>query len=195
MNLLAYLKDTRFNSIPIEEIDRELKEIFGATISPLVIDSVGFSRTTAQMGITHFVCQMAKARDIVEMVLDETDVISFSFTADNCFAYFEHPDSSLQAAMLIRKAVQEAKIPLVNDEIYGLSMGIGYGEMLFSGGSDGYYGDEMNLAAKLGEDTGERDDILLTEEAKRALTSTQEFMSHVVTVSGLQIPYYKLCGN
>jgi len=195
VNLLAYLKNARLNSIPIEEIDRELKEIFGAIISPLVIDSVGFSRTTAQMGITHFVCQMAKARDIVETVLDATDVISFSFAADNCFAYFEHPDSSLQAALLIRKAVQGAKIPLLNDEIYGLSMGIGYGEMLFSGGSDGYYGDEMNLAAKLGEDTGERDDILLTENAKQALTNTHEFIPQLVTVSGLTIPYYKLCGN
>ena len=136
---------------------------------------------------------MAKAQEIIEAVLNETDVIDFSFKADNCCAHFKHPDSALRAAMLIRKAVQEAEIPLVNDEIYGLSMGIGYGEMLFSGCSDGYYGDEMNLAAKLGEDTGKRDDILLTEDAKRALTSTHEFISHVVSVSGLQIPYYKLC--
>ena len=67
--------------------------------------------------------------------------------------------------------------------------------MLCSGGSDGYYGDEMNLAAKLGEDMDKRDDILLTEGAKRALTSTYEFISHEVSVSGLQISYYKLCEN
>lgn len=195
MKLLDYLRDKRFDSIPIEEIDTELKEIFGATISPLVIDSVGFSRTTSTLGITHFVYQMARAQEIIEAVLNETDVIDFSFKADNCFAHFKHPDSALRAAMLVRQAVQEAEIPLVNDEIYGLSMGIGYGEMLSSGGSDGYYGDQMNLAAKLGEDTGKRDDILLTEDAKRALTSRHEFISHVISVSGLQIPYYKLCEN
>jgi class 3 adenylate cyclase len=144
------LRDKRFDSIPIEEIDTELKEIFGATISPLVIDSVGFSRTTSTLGITHFVYQMARAQEIIEAVLNETDVIDFSFKADNCFAHFKHPDSALRAAMLVRQAVQEAEIPLVNDEIYGLSMGIGYGEMLSSGGSDGYYGDQMNLAAKFG---------------------------------------------
>ena len=193
MKLIDYLRDKRFDSIPIEEIDTELKEIFGATISPLVIDSVGFSRTTSILGITHFVYQMAKAQEIIETVLNETDVIDFSFKADNCFAHFKHPDCALQAALQIRRAVQEAEIPLVNDEIYGLSMGIGYGEMLFSGGSDGYYGNEMNLAAKLGEDTGKRDDILLTEDAQRALTSTHKFMSNVVSVSGVQIPYYKLC--
>ena len=195
MKLLAYLRDKRFDSMPLDEIASELKEIYGATVSPLVIDSVGFSRTTSTMGITHFVYKMAKAQEIMEAILNDTDAIDFSFKADNCFAHFKHPDSALRAALLIRKAVQEAKIPLVNDEIYGLSMGIGYGEMLFSGGSDGYYGNEMNLAAKLGEDTGKRDDILLTEDAKRALTNEHEFISHEVTVSGLQIPYYELCEN
>ena len=62
MKLLDYLRDKMFDSIPIEEIDTELKEIFGATISPLVIDSVGFSRTTSTLGITHFVYQMARAQ-------------------------------------------------------------------------------------------------------------------------------------
>ena len=67
--------------------------------------------------------------------------------------------------------------------------------MLCSGGWDGYYGYEMNRAAKLGEGTGKRDDILLTQDAKRALTSTYEFISHELSVSGLQISYYKLCEN
>ena len=199
MKLLDYLRDKRFDSIPIEEIDTELKEIFGATISPLVIDSVGFSRTTSTLGITHFVYQMARAQEIIEAVLNETDVIDFSFKADNCFAHFKHPDSALRAAMLVRQAVQEAEIPLVNDEIYGLSMGIGYGEMLSSGGSDGYYGDEMNLAAKLGEDTGKRDDILLTQDAKRALSNLRRNEVHLlketVLVSGLEIPFYRLCDD
>ena len=196
MKFLEYLRQQHDANLPIDVFEQEAWDLYGAKISPLVIDSVGFSRTTSQMGITHFVYQMAKAREIMEAILNETDVIDFSFKADNCFAHFKHPDPALQAALLIRKAVQEAEIPLVDDEIYGLSMGIGYGEMLFSGGSDGYYGDEMNLAAKLGEDTGERDDILLTEDAKQSLSNLHhneiDFVKETVSLSGLEIPFYRL---
>lgn len=199
MKLLEYLRQQHDANLPIDVFEQEAWDLYGAKISPLVIDSVGFSRTTSQMGITHFVYQMAKAQEIMEAVLNETDVIDFSFKADNCFAHFKHPDSALQAALLIRKAVKEAEIPLVNDEIYGLSMGIGYGEMLFSGGADGYYGDEMNLAAKLGEDTGKRDDILVTEEAKQSLSNLHlneiDFAKETVFVSGLEIPFYRLCDD
>jgi class 3 adenylate cyclase len=199
MKFLEYLRQQHDANLPIDVFEQEAWDLYGAKISPLVIDSVGFSRTTSQMGITHFVYQMAKAQEIMEAILNETDVMDFSFKADNCFAHFKHPDSALQAALLIRKAVQEAEIPLVNDEIYGLSMGIGYGEMLFSGGSDGYYGNEMNLAAKLGEDTGERDDILLTEDAKQSLSNLRRNEVHLlketVLVSGLEIPFYRLCDD
>ena len=92
MKFLEYLRQQHDANLPIDVFEQEAWDLYGAKISPLVIDSVGFSRTTSQMGITHFVYQMAKAQEIMEAVLNETDVIDFSFKADNCFAHFKHPD-------------------------------------------------------------------------------------------------------
>lgn len=53
------------------------------------------------------------------------------------------------------------------DEVYA-SFVIGYGSLLVIGGDD-VYGDEMNLACKLGEDLAERGEVLLTQAAFEGL--------------------------
>ena len=42
---------------------------FGVEVAPLVIDSVGFTRTTQAEGIVHFLTQLAHARSVIEQVL------------------------------------------------------------------------------------------------------------------------------
>ena len=43
-------------------------------------------------------------------------------------------------------------------------MGIGFGTLLSAGAEDGFFGDEMNIASKLGEDLASRDDIFLVRQ-------------------------------
>ena len=73
-------------------------------------------------------------------------------------------------------------------------MGIGFGRLLSAGVKDGYFGDEMNVASKLGEDLGSRDDIFLSEAAHATLLSKDQygfdpFLGHV---SGAEFTYYRL---
>ena len=167
---------------------------FGAKVAVLNIDSVGFSRTTKSHGIVHFLTRMAKARDCMSSVLREMDTISFGYHADNCIAYFDVPQKAVAAAIALQSAVLKSGITLNENEQYGLCAGIGFGDLLFSETLDGYFGDEMNLASRLGEDTAERDEILLTQNARNALEDDSEwrFEARSLEASGVAVSYYAL---
>jgi class 3 adenylate cyclase len=95
------------------------------------------------------------------------------------------------AAAIVRDA-NVANGPLASgDEIY-VSAGVGYGEALIVG-SDDLYGDEMNLACKLGEDLAQQSEILLTAGAYAAVQdSTWQFEQTNFSISGLEMTAYRL---
>lgn len=197
MNLMDFLLQRVPVKVDRTDEDNDVWDRFGAEVAPLVIDSVGFTRTTRSRGIVHFLTQLAQARSHTERVLLELDPISFSFHADNCFAFFDHANAAVVAAIQIRKAISTAAIPLGPEEYFGVSMGVGYGRLLKAGGEDGYFGDEMNVASKLGEDLGSRDDIFLSSGAYSALTIGDqfEFDELLGQVSGAEFQYYRLQGE
>ena len=60
-------------------------------------------------------------------------------------------------------------------------------------GSDDVYGDEMNLACKLGGELGQRGEFLLTARAHEALGETERlFQALEFETSGVAIPAYRL---
>jgi class 3 adenylate cyclase len=172
----------------------EVWDQFGVDIAPLVVDSVGFTRTTQSEGIVHFLTQLAKARSITEQALRQANPVSFVFHADNCFAFFATAEDALIAGMKVRDAINRAALPLTSGENFGVSMGIGFGRLLSAGPKDGYFGDEMNIASKLGEDLGSRDDIFLSEAAHATLLSKDQygFEQFLGQVSGAEFTYYRL---
>ena len=194
MNLMEFLSSHGDVIVDGVRDEADVWDQFGVEIAPLVIDSVGFTRTTQTEGIVHFLTQLAKARLISEQVLGQANPISFFFHADNCFAYFPSAEDALIAAISLRDAINHAALPLTGDEKYGVSMGIGFGRLLSSGAEDGYFGDEMNVASKLGEDLGSRDDIFLSEAAHATLLSKDQygFEQFLGQVSGAELTYYRL---
>ena len=194
MNLMEFLLrhgDLSANGIRDEA---DVWDQFGVDIAPLVIDSVGFTRTTQTEGIVHFLTQLAKARLITEQALHPSNPVSFFFHADNCFAFFASAEDALIAGMNVRDAINRAALPLTGGEHFGVSMGLGFGRLLSAGPKDGYFGDEMNIASKLGEDLGSRDDIFLSEAAHVTLSSKDQygFEQCLGQVSGAEFTYYRL---
>ena len=194
MNLMDFLLDYGDLNANVVCGESDVWEQFGVDIAPLVIDSVGFTRTTQSEGIVHFLTQLAKARRVTEQVLGQLNPISFVFHADNCFAFFESADDAFRAGLEIRDAINLAALPLTGDENFGVSMGIGFGRLLYAGSKDGYFGDEMNIASKLGEDLGSRDDIFLSQGAHAALSSKDQFSLEKLCgqVSGAEFTYYRV---
>ena len=194
MSLMDFLLDHGEAGTDLSAEESAVWDRFGVEIAPLVIDSVGFTRTTQAEGIVHFLTQLARARKVTEQALQHANPISFVFHADNCFAFFPSADDALAAAMKIRHAINSAALPLTGDENFGVSMGIGFGRLLSAGSKDGYFGDEMNIASKLGEDLGSRDDIFLSQGAHAALSSKDQFSLEKLCgqVSGAEFTYYRV---
>ena len=163
MDLISYLLNNSERGLDENTLKTNAWDHFGVEVAALVIDSVGFTRTTQAKGIVYFLTQLAKSRKITNQVMDKYKPISYTFHADNCYAFFRDVNLAFNAAIELQKMTQTASIPLVGDEYFGLSIGIGFGRLLKAGSHEHYFGDEMNIASKLGEDTGSRDDILLSE--------------------------------
>jgi adenylate cyclase len=78
-----------------------------------------------------------------------------------------------------------------NVDLYA-AIGIGYGEVLMIEDRD-VFGNEMNLASKLGEDLARANEILLTESAYKQLSETHYSWEELeFSVSGLEVTTYKV---
>ena len=176
-----------------KSLEADLWAEHGHRLAALVIDSTGFSKTTNQMGIAHALAVIGRARRIMSPVFESHSPRLQKFSADNAYAFFDSADTALACARTVVSVIRTAALPLVETKIYDVCVGMGYGDMLYSNPQDGFYGAEMNLASKLGEDTAEGGDILLTASALAALSDTHraEFRGEEVTVSGLSLLYYR----
>ena len=71
------------------------------------------------------------------------------------------------------------------------SIGIGFGDILVLADED-LFGDEVNLASKLGEDVAQGGMVLLTEAARAELDPSVPTTPERVSVSGLALVYHAL---
>ena len=113
--------------------------------------------------------------------------------ADNIFALFVDPEAATRCALEVQQHIEIANEPLpAASEIY-VAIGIGYGRMLLVGDDDAW-GDEMNIACKLGEDLAARGEILLTAAAHEQMADATwaTFTDWSVSISGLDLTTYKV---
>lgn len=183
--------------LDFEALEAELWAAHGHRLAVLVIDSTGFSRTTNSKGIAHALAVIGRARRVMAPQFAAHGARMHKFAADNAYGFFDAADDALLCARSIVGAIRDAALPLIGSETFDVCIGMGYGEMLYSDPHDGFYGSEMNLASKLGEDTADGGDILLTTGALEALSPTHRtgFKREEVLVSGLTLPYFSDQGS
>lgn len=166
---------------------------YGQHRAVMMLDSCGFSRVSEQLGIIHFLSRLVLMRNMVQPVLEEHGTVDFHVAADNIFATFNSPDDAIGAAQAAHDAVYGNNLMLTDSEPFRICIGIGYGRLLYSETLEGFFGDEMNLASKLGEDTAEGGETLLTCNAYNSASHhlVQEYQEKQVVVSGIKINYYR----
>jgi class 3 adenylate cyclase len=176
------------------EVEPEIWRRFGRQVAVMVLDSSGFSRVSETHGILHFLSRLVLMRKIVKPILDSNGPISVSFAADNAFAVYDHPDHAITAALKVHREVDREKLMLTETEPFRVCIGIGYGHMLYSETLEGYFGEEMNLASKLGEDTAEGGETLLTMSAYESASPDliKDFEQTSVDISGLHVDHYRV---
>lgn len=175
------------------EIVAEIERDFGQTVAILIMDSCGFSRTVHAHGIIPFLSLLERLWRLVRPLIAEHGGRPLREDADDLFAVFPDAHSALACAKAINEYVEIANGPLpASSEIY-VAQGIGYGRVLLVGDDDAW-GDEMNLACKLGEDIAQEGEILLTEQAHEAIGEGGQdtFEKLELSVSGLQMTAYRL---
>lgn len=174
-------------------LEKKIWDHYGQTRSVLVLDSTGFSRTTQKKGIVHFLTIVAKMRMIGGCILAEHNATGLRAEADNLYAEFVTPDAAVDAAFELHQYFKENKIYLYDEEPFLVSIGIGYGPLLKSK-YEGMFGDEMNLASKLGENRAEGGETLITEAAFEALKNREHMTSHrkSLKISGVEVHYFQV---
>ncbi|MGF1524063.1 MAG: adenylate/guanylate cyclase domain-containing protein [Leptolyngbyaceae cyanobacterium] len=166
------------------EIDAEIRDRFLQTQAIVVLDMVGFSRQTQGQGIIYTLQEIYRLRDIAVPLLEKQGGRVFKVEADNVYAVFADADAALHATNHLLTHLNIANLHA--------SVGIGYGDVLVVGDRD-LYGNEMNLASKLGEDIAGDDEILLTESAHNFLVeSAHRFDVFTHEISGVTLTIYQL---
>ncbi|MEP0869318.1 adenylate/guanylate cyclase domain-containing protein [Trichocoleus desertorum AS-A10] len=174
------------------EIDAQIHTIFAETHAILVLDMSGFSRLTIRYGITHFLAMIHRLGAIAKPLVEQDRGTVIKQEADNLFAIFPNVDAAVSAAVDILKSLAAVNSGLPDAMDLYASIGIGYGEVLLVAGAD-LYGNEMNLASKLGEDLARTNEILLTESAFQQLQSSTWTCEAInLSVSGLELMAYQV---
>jgi len=180
----------------ILEIDRQIHTIFDQDCAVLVLDLSGFSRLTFRYGIIHFLAMIHRMTAIASPIIQQHQGRVMKQEADNLFATFTQVESAVAAATDIFRAFAIVNEDLPNDQDLYAGIGIGYGTTLVVGNQD-LFGNEMNLASKLGEDLARQGEILLTEAAYQQLSqpAVEAWETLPLMVSGLAIQAYKWVGK
>ena len=144
-----------------EEIDARIWNLFGETWAIMFTDLAGFSRAVANFGIIHFLQIIYESNRLLVPCIDEHDGILIELVGDSMLVIFRDVTKAVKCAISMQKKLKEYNKDKIDTEKVLLCVGLGYGKILRIGDSR-VAGAEVNAASKLGEDTAEAEEILVT---------------------------------
>jgi class 3 adenylate cyclase len=150
-----------------DAIDQRIWDLFGQEWAVVFTDLVGFSRQVARFGIIHFLQVILEQKRLLLPLIERHDGILIKLEADSFLVLFRHAHAAVACAVAMQRACQALNMRRVPEEQVILCVGIGHGRVLKIGDED-VYGEEVNAASKLGEDTAKGNDILVTAAARAA---------------------------
>ena len=150
-----------------EAIDQRIWDLFGEEWTVMCTDLAGFSRQVSDFGIIHFLQTIVESQRIFVPVIDRYEGILLKVEADSLLLIFRSTTKAVECAVAMRKTATNYNVGRPDTEHILICFGIGVGNMLRIGEHD-VYGDQVNAASKLGEDTAKAGDILVTDAVRRA---------------------------
>lgn len=151
----------------VAAIDRQIWDLYGEEWAIMYTDLAGFSRRVARFGIIHFLQVIYEAKKLLFPIVSRYGGSLVKSDGDSVMLLFRSPERALEAAVEMQRACGTENARRVAEEQILFCVGIGFGKLLRIGESD-VWGEEVNAASKLGEDTAQAYEILLTETARRA---------------------------
>lgn len=148
-----------------EKIDERIWDLFGEEWCIMFTDLSGFSRGVARFGIIHFLQTIHESERLLIPVIDDYDGILLKVEGDSFLIIFKKVVKAINAAIQMQRILKNYNKDKPTEEQVLLCVGLGYGNVLKIGDSD-VYGKEVNAASKLGEDTADAWEILVTDTIK-----------------------------
>lgn len=192
-SLVEWLRKYRETDDP-KGMDQAIWSTFGEKRAILITDLSGFSRRTWEFGTVDMLALIQQKRELALPVFKKFGAKPCRHDADNFFAGLDTAAKALQCAIALNEAMAEYNRS-TEDETRHLHIcqGIGYGDILWWGDDD-MYGHQVNIASKLGEDTAEADEILLTPEAVENAALDMQFKTEAmgpIYVADREFPYLR----
>lgn len=148
-------------------IDQRIWDLFGETWAVMFTDLSGFSRQVAHFGIIHFLQVIHEQNKLLLPIVEDHDGILVKTEADSFLILFKRASRAIQCAIAMQQTCRQLNARRIPEEHVLLCAGIGHGPLLRIGDAD-VFGQEVNAASKLGEDTAQAHEILLTHAAREA---------------------------
>ena len=155
-----------------------------------ILDMTSFTESAIRYGALAAFLRILDVQKVCAPVLQRHGALGIRTFADDITATFMDPTSALNAALEIHERVQHFnQSPLASPYPAYACIGLGYGEV-FHIGMDRAMGDQMNQASKLGEDTAEAGETLLTESFYHAVAGRTDCHFEPRQHPGIPFLYY-----
>jgi len=177
-----------------DEIMPKVEDVFGQERAVMVLDMSGFSRTTKTQGIVPFLLMIHQMKLVVQPALGAHGGVLIKAEADNLFCLFDSVAQAVAASRETTERLSVVNLLLPEARRLYVSIGIGFGRVLNIEDQE-VFGDEVNVASKLGEDVAGMGQILLTVAAAASIAEPSFHLTEqTVSVSGLSLHYFEVQG-
>lgn len=187
-------RNTHRDPAELRAVDAKIRARFERPLAVLISDMAGFSTITQQRGIIHFLALIQRMQALCVPIIEAKGGRLIKAEADNLFAVFPEPAMALEAAVGMRAACKADAQTRTALERVQVAIGLGYGPILDIDGHD-FFGDQVNMASKLGEDLASSGQILLTGALHQALGDHPlgaQLKDRSATVSRVDLDYFEL---
>lgn len=157
-----------------EQIDARIWDLFGEQWAVMFTDLAGFSRGVASFGIIHFLQIIYESQRLLIPCIDAHDGILLKVEGDSMLVIFRNVAKAIDCARAMQRACEGYSASRAEAEQIRLCVGLGFGRVLRIGDRD-VFGNEVNAAAKLGEDIARAQEILVTDAVREAAGTTHRF--------------------
>ena len=165
-------------------VDQRLWESFGVEGAIVFTDLAGFTRRAEELGITHFLETVYHSQRLLRPIVDEHQGIVIEIVGDSMLLWFDDIDDSINCSVAMQRACKKYNTDRKPADQILLCLGIGYGRTLKVDNTR-LAGPQVNVASKLGEDTAEGYEILVSNSVKENATPNAD---HEFVLTGISFP-------
>ena len=157
----------------------------------LALDLTGFTVDCMHRPPAHSFLRILDAQKICVPALQEHRATLIRAFADDLVALFDEPAPALEAAFEIHRRVAAFNASdLAREHPAECCIGVGYGDV-YAIGANLAMGDEMNRAAKLGEEVARGTETLVTDHLREALRHRREYRFEPLQQDRMPFPYFR----